>query len=476
MLQATRQTKDLTKKSLPHLTADERKLRGRWLLLCESYLPVKSEESIWRYSRNSKPQEPSQGWKLHISATILEACDLFERVAPYLISRDIQFKAPGSLDELSKLNCGLQYGYHQVGKFITIYPKNESEAVKIAQQLDELTGDFFSISVPFDERYAPDSSVFYRYGGFSNIKITGQNGEKFSAIKNPAGEFVLDDRKRAIPQWLSNPFPDNKTSADRTFRGTALEKTYRVFRAATQRGKGGTYEAVNLSGPKPQLCVVKEGRKNGELGWNGQDGFSLVKNEFDVLTKLQPKFDAVPQVFESFEINGNFYFAMEYVEGKNLNELMQPRRRRFSISQILKFAVDIAQIIEKIHQAGWIWNDCKPSNIVVTKNKTLRPIDFEGAYKIDEPEPFDWKTVGFSRSKFNSNLQSAKSNDFYALGAVLYFLLTGRFYDSDNLIQIKKLRRNVPQKFIDLVNKLLSENDFDFSNVRNDFEKLLKSI
>ena len=52
-------------------------LGRHWHLLCERYLPIKFEHSIWRQSRESKPQDPPQGWKLHISATIFEACDLF---------------------------------------------------------------------------------------------------------------------------------------------------------------------------------------------------------------------------------------------------------------------------------------------------------------------------------------------------------------------------------------------------------------
>ena len=51
----------------------------RWQRLCGVYLPFKADGTFWRFSRVSKPQEAAQGWKLHISATILEACDLFEK-------------------------------------------------------------------------------------------------------------------------------------------------------------------------------------------------------------------------------------------------------------------------------------------------------------------------------------------------------------------------------------------------------------
>lgn len=461
---------DLSDEARLEADAKADRLCRRWHLLCERYLLVEFEDSIWRSNRNSKPQEPLQGWKLHISATILEACDLFEKVAPFLVSEDVHFKAPKSLDELSKLNCGLQYGYRQVGKFITVYPSTEKKAVKLAAKLHELTKDFFAISVPFDEQYSANSSVFYRYGAFSTIEITDENGKKFLAIKNPAGEFVPDDRLQSVPEWLSNPFPNNKNPSEKTFSDTPLGTTYRVFDAITQRGKGGTYKAFDFSQNEPRLCIVKEGRHNGELSWNGQDGYFLVQNEFEVLKVLKEKYDSVPQVFSSFEVHGNFYFAMEYVEGKSLNEIMKPRRRRFSVRQVLEFAVEIAKIIEKIHQVGWIWNDCKPANLIITNNKSLRPIDFENAYPLGKAELFDWKTQGFSIKS------SGKTADIYALGAVVYFLLTGRLYDAENPTAIGKLRRNVPQNIIEITEKLLAAGDLDISEAEKEFEKLLNSI
>jgi serine/threonine protein kinase len=464
---------DLSDEAHSEAEARAKILRRRWLRLCERYLPVGFEDSVWRFNRHNKPQEPSQGWKFHISATLLEACDLFERVAPFLISEDVQFKAPNSLDELSKLNCGLQYGYHQIGKFITIYPSTEKQALELAPQLHELTKDFFTVSVPFDEQYLSGSSVFYRYGGFEKIEATDENGNTFLAIRNSAGELVPDDRRRAVPEWLSNPFPNSGKPSEKTFADTPLGTTYRIFDAITQRGKGGTYQAFDFSQNEPRLCIVKEGRQNGELGWNGQDGYFLVQNEFEVLSVLKEKYKAVPQVFSSFEVYGNFYFAMEYVEGKSLREIMSARRRRFSVRQVLALAIEIAKIIEKIHEASWIWNDCKPANLIVTNDKSLRPIDFEGAYPANQPEPFDWKTEGFSKT---SQPLSGKSGDLYALGAVIYFLLTGMLYDNESPTAIEKLRRNVSKRLTAIIEKLLSNTDSNISDIRKELEKILLSI
>lgn len=442
----------------------------RWNRLCERYLPIKAGDSFWRTNRQPKPQEPMQGWKLHISATILEACDLFERVAPLLLAEDVQFKAPNSLVDLFRINCGLHYGYRQIGKFITVYPPNEKRALKLAKKLHRITKEFTPISVPFDNQYAPESSVFYRYGAFSLIEAEDEKGSKIPVLENKEGHLVPDDRNRAVPDWISDPFPVQNELKKKSFAGTPLGTTYRIFQAITQRGKGGTYRAIDLSQENPRLCIIKEGRRNGEIAWNGQDGYQLVQNEFGVLSTLRKNYQDVPQVFSSFEIHGNLYFAMEFVEGKSLDELIKTRRRRLPVRKVIEFAVAIAKIIEKIHGAGWVWNDCKPLNLIVTKKNELKPIDFEGAYRIGAKEPFEWKSKGFS------TIAEGTASDTYALGAVVYFLLTGRFYNVEEPLPIKKFRRKIPADLIAVILKLLSAKVSDISPVRKELERILASI
>lgn len=453
---------------------------ARWQNLCDVYLPFKTESTFWRFSRASKPEEIMQGWKLHISATVLQACDLFEKVAPFLTAENLQFKAPESLREVIKLNSGLDYGYWQIGKILTIYPANEPQAVELARELHELTKEFISIAVPFDKRYLPESSVFYRYGAFEEIKMINESGLTVPAIRNPAGELVPDDRFQPVPEWLDDPFPaasgyseDNSETIE-----TPLLTTYRVFRAITQRGKGGTYQAFDFSVNPPRFCIVKEGRQYGEVLWSGQDGYQLVKNEKEVLENLGKKSKSVPQYFSSFEAFGNFYLVMEYVEGKSLRDLMKFRKRRFTVKQTVEYAVELAGIFDEIHQSGWIWNDCKPANLIVTNDKSLRPIDFEGAYQINQSAPFDWQSRAFSKSKEDQS--SSESDDIYALGAVIYFLLTGIYYNSENPVAIKKLRRNVPLKLQTIIESLLddsiAEKKITASEAREKFEEVLNSI
>jgi hypothetical protein len=436
-------------------SAAAKKASNRWFSLCDTYLPLTSESTFWRFNRQGRPGEPTQGWKLHISATVLQACDLFEKAAPFLVSRGVRFKAPGSLRDLIDINSGLTYGYWQVGKFITVYPSTEREAVSLARELHELTAEFIPVAVPFDERYAPRSSVFYRYGAFTEINITNENGMKLPALKNPDGDLVYDDRCRAVPYWLSDPFQSNKKPIENSGKTpeTPLTTTYKVLSAITQRGKGGTYLAADFSTDQPRACIIKEGRRHGETFWNGQDGYDLVRYEQRVLGSLRNIYDGVPRVFSSFESDGNFYLVMEYVGVRSLHDLIKFRRRRLPVKQILAYAQEIVGILGKIHEAGWVWNDCKPANLIVTASGLLRPIDFENAVPINETAPFNWKSLEFSMPE--KNLYSSETNDLYSFAAVIYLLLTGRPYDRRRPVTVEKLRRNVPGQMKEIINDLL---------------------
>ena len=132
--------------------------------------------------------------------------------------------------------------------------------------------------------------------------------------------------------------------------------------------------------------------------------------------------------------------------------------------------------IEKIHHAGWVWNDCKPSNLLVTEDNLIRPIDFEGSYPVNKSDPFDWKTKGFSKSAKNSTKSHGKSADLYALGAVIYFLLTGVLYNLEEPTAIEKLRLNVPQPLKVIIQELLSDSDLEISQVEKELVVLLNLV
>lgn len=425
-----------------------RSLNARWRELSERYLPLTVRDSIWRYSRSLSPNDPEQGWKLHIPASALTASTVLEKIAPLLHRRKLLFKAPISLHELEKLNSGVYYGYCQVGKIITVYPQTTVEAVKLARELHRLTRHIPAPCVPFDLKFRHDGCLYYRYGSFSLLEKENGDGTRTLAIRDPDGNLVADRRvsERAMPDWVTDPFPPKRPRRKTKTVETPLQKTFRAFRALSQRGKGGVYQALDLSVVPPRLCVLKEGRENGEVGLDGLDGYQRIEHEERVLAALASSGINVPRIYSSFKAEKNYYLALEYIEGESLERWLGKRKRRLSIPRALDYGIRISNLISRIHAVGWVWRDCKPGNLMVTNGGEIRPLDFEGACLTDRPDPMPWGTPSYVPPEWRDEFrgQSRVPEDLYALGIIIYLLLTGCLPEASRLLPIEKLRRNVP--------------------------------
>lgn len=437
-------------------------LNAAWAQLRDHYLPVTaSASSIWRYSREALPDDPEQGWKLHIPATVLTANRVLQRVAPFLAGRGVLYKAPSSLDELDKLNSGIFYGYSQVGKFITVYSRTNEEAVSLARGLHRLTRRMPAPTVPFDLKYRPDGCIYYRFGAFKMME-TEDDGKVTYAIRDPQGRLVPDvrDSAKAAPDWAADPFTSVRERASASPPSpvdSPLKTTFRAFRALAQRGRGGVYQALDLSAMPPRLCVLKEGRKEGEVAWDGRDGHWRIRNEERVLNALRNSGIDVPRVYASFEVEGNYYVAVEFIEGESLEKWLCAKKRRLPVAVALKRGVEIARLVSRVHAVGWVWRDCKPGNIIIDGDGELRALDFEGACPVEQPDPLAWGTPCYTPPEVDMVFtgQSRLPEDLYALGAVIYLLLVGRPPDAGFRESLKRLRRNVPHAAREVVTELL---------------------
>lgn len=434
---------------------------NRWKILCNLFLPIESNDTIWRQNRLTSSEEPEQGWKLHISATILSACDVFEKVAPFLSKLDILFKATRSLYELKKLNCGLYYGYSQIGKFITVYPRTVEEALFIARELQRLTIMYPCPLIPSDIPFTEGSCIHYRYGAFKNLAIKNSDGESISAVRTPDGELVPDLRElgKAVPSWITNPFIRkmhySKPKVTQNVIGQ-LKTTFLTYEAISQRGKSGVYRCLDLSVKPARLCILKEGRRHGETDWDNRDGYWRVLHEAEVLAQLNLAGINVPKVYATFEEGRNYYLAMEAVEGKNLQQILQ---KKIPIRDAIQYGLQLCKILYNIHSFGWVWRDCKPINLIVDNKGILRPIDFEGACSIDSPDHTHWGTLGYVPPEWNLPFkgQSRLPEDLYALGATLHQLFSGQIPTTSPLVPIEKLRRRVPSPVRKVISDLLSQ-------------------
>ena len=402
-----------------------RNLERRWRKQIKA-LPL--PDGIWRSSRRLRPDDPAQGWKIHVSATRLSACEVFSRVLPILREHDAFFKVIARLDLLAELNAGLSE-FSQIGKILTVYSRSTSGAVQLAGKLHLATRGLRGPQIPFDARYRKNSIVYYRYGSFkpprkaSAGKITERSGKAHPDKRAPG---------HAVPRWLDDPFQKRSADANRANKIGSLSPDYLPFKVISRRGKGSVYEALDFTVSPARLVIIKEGRRDGETAWNGADGFARVTHEGRVLRILRAAGIPVPEIFREFNRDDNRYLVMEKIEGRALlpRDKTQPAKTSWRRAQ--KILEDMEPVLAKMHAAGWVWRDCKPPHIFRHRG-AIRLIDFEGAVRINEAKALPWSAPDYLPRSYHKKLRRRRgaAEDNYALGVIAFQFGAGEFPPAD---------------------------------------------
>src|SRR5689334_14005900 len=84
------------------------------------------------------------------------------------------------------------------------------------------------------------------------------------------------------------------------------------------------------------------------------------------------------------EADGIDYIVMEYVAGRPLDQLIP--RDGMKPAEALKYAIPIADALARAHAAGIVHRDLKPSNVMVSREDTLKVLDF-GLAKLTAADP-----------------------------------------------------------------------------------------
>jgi eukaryotic-like serine/threonine-protein kinase len=134
-------------------------------------------------------------------------------------------------------------------------------------------------------------------------------------------------------------------------------------------------------------------------------------------------------VYDAGEESGRPFIVMEYVEGETVSDLVR-RRGRLAPAEAVTLALQACSGLETAHEAGLVHRDIKPQNLLLTPGGTLKIADFGIARSLDGTQLTEAGTV-LGTAAYLAPEQAAgepvtATADVYALGAVLYELLTGR--------------------------------------------------
>ncbi|HEX4807611.1 MAG TPA: serine/threonine-protein kinase [Bryobacteraceae bacterium] len=152
--------------------------------------------------------------------------------------------------------------------------------------------------------------------------------------------------------------------------------------------------------------------------------------EIKTLAKLEHPF--IARLYDvGVHPNGTPYFAMEYVEGKPLDEYC--RDHACSAQQRMHLFRSVCEAVQYAHTHLIVHRDLKPSNILINEDGTPKLLDFGIAKQLENPDEPSRQTeteLRFTRAfaapeQLRGEIVGVYS-DVYALGVILYELLAGR--------------------------------------------------
>jgi serine/threonine-protein kinase len=136
---------------------------------------------------------------------------------------------------------------------------------------------------------------------------------------------------------------------------------------------------------------------------------------------------AIISYIEHGKISGQPYLLMEYVEAENLKELYS-RHDPVLLENVAQILLDMAEALDHMHNNGYMHLDFKPENVLVTRNGSVRLIDFDLAKPITEkPVKLGGKNPGTPAYMAPEQLQGhgiTQRVDIFSYGVAAYELLT----------------------------------------------------
>ncbi len=165
--------------------------------------------------------------------------------------------------------------------------------------------------------------------------------------------------------------------------------------------------------------------------------------------------------YEQGKTRGQFWFAMEYVAGTNLEALAKQQPGRYPIRQACRLTCQTLKGLEQAHQMGFVHRDIKPENVLIahTSDELIAKISDFGLAK-------SFRVVGLSGLTFSGEMRGTVPfmppeqmldfrtvtplADLYATAATLYYMLTCKYIydeptcDGSNLIRMLLEEQPVP--------------------------------
>lgn len=266
--------------------------------------------------------------------------------------------------------------------------------------------------------------------------------------------------------------------------GYLLQQRYRLEEEIGRGGMGLVFRAKDLQNERElAIKIINPATAN-----------ALTPGQFTHEAQITAKLNHphIVKVFETGETDSETpYIVMELVKGQRLSEV-----KNLTYARIIDIAMQICDALEHTHDQGFVYRDLKPDNVMLVKkgfHYFVKILDFGLARPRGEAylpnESSLAGTVFYLAPELISGRPADISSDLYALGALLYEMVTGRVpfsnFDEQSILSQHleekvsppdQSRSDIPAELNTVILRLLEKNPNDRFAAAGELNRALANI
>ena len=269
-------------------------------------------------------------------------------------------------------------------------------------------------------------------------------------------------------------------------KGQKINDRYEIIRILGEGGMANVYLANDtILNRKVAVKVLR-----GDLA---SDEKFVRRFQREALSASSLNHPNIVEIYDVGEDDGNFYIVMEYIDGKNLKQLIK-RRTKLSLPEVIDIMKQLTDGIASAHDSFIIHRDIKPQNMLILDNGLVKITDFGIAVALNSTQLTQTNSVMGSVHYLPPEQAAGKGatfkSDIYSLGILMYELVTGTLpFRGENAVEIalKQMKEpipsvrdfdsSIPQSVENIILKACAKNPKNrYENVRDMHEDLCKCL
>jgi serine/threonine-protein kinase len=245
----------------------------------------------------------------------------------------------------------------------------------------------------------------------------------------------MNNEKEIGPGSVSRPGEGSEEQSSLSIQAVAdvsedetIGKKYKVVKALDKGGMAEIYKVYDrLEREYKAIKIVPQAAY-------GSEALEHLRTEINISKKISHP--NVIRVYDLLEDRGRYFLVMEYIDGKNLYQLLKASPgKRLNEYDVIEYMIQVSKGLKEIHRRGVIHLDLKPRNIMITVEGETKILDFSISKMIGELVRTRLQG-GYARGTLpymapeqlsRSYGKESEQTDIWSLGATMYHLLSGEY-------------------------------------------------